>query len=134
MTQRRGRGFASMDPEAQRAIASMGGRAAHESGHAHEWNSEEAAKAGHRGGLAAHRRNRGGSHREGAAHSPGAASQRRGAVPADARAQGELPRPRKVRRSKHSGQHAPGLAGGAEENTNHDERESQGGVGHDSVP
>jgi general stress protein YciG len=61
MAERRGRGFASMDPEAQRAIASMGGRAAHESGHAHEWNSEEAARAGHRGGLAAHRRDKPGT-------------------------------------------------------------------------
>lgn len=36
-----------MDPERQREIASKGGRAAHESGHAHEWDSEEAAEAGH---------------------------------------------------------------------------------------
>jgi general stress protein YciG len=40
------RGFASMDPVVQRRIASMGGRAAHQSGHAHEWNSETAAEAG----------------------------------------------------------------------------------------
>ena len=48
------RGFAAMDPEEQRRIASKGGRAAHESGHAHEWNSGEAAEAGRRGGLASH--------------------------------------------------------------------------------
>ena len=39
-------GFASMDPERQREIASEGGRAAHESGNAHEFTSEEASEAG----------------------------------------------------------------------------------------
>jgi uncharacterized protein len=42
------RGFASMDPERQREIASQGGKAAHESGNAHEFNSEEARAAGKR--------------------------------------------------------------------------------------
>jgi uncharacterized protein len=40
------RGFASMDDEKQRQIASMGGKAAHEKGTAHEFNSEEARAAG----------------------------------------------------------------------------------------
>jgi hypothetical protein len=40
------RGFASMDPNQQRAIASLGGRAAHRSGNAHEFTSEEARRAG----------------------------------------------------------------------------------------
>jgi uncharacterized protein len=40
------RGFAAMDPQRQREIASLGGRAAHQSGHAHEFNSEEAREAG----------------------------------------------------------------------------------------
>ena len=40
------RGFASMDPQRQREIASLGGRAAHQSGHAHEFTSEEARAAG----------------------------------------------------------------------------------------
>jgi hypothetical protein len=40
------RGFASMDPERQRAIASEGGKAAHEKGTAHEFTSEEARRAG----------------------------------------------------------------------------------------
>ena len=40
------RGFASMDPNQQRAIASEGGRAAHRSGNAHEFTSEEARRAG----------------------------------------------------------------------------------------
>jgi uncharacterized protein len=43
-------GFASMPKEKQREIASKGGKAAHEQGTAHEWDSEEAAAAGRRGG------------------------------------------------------------------------------------
>src|SRR5512133_185601 len=50
------RGFASMDPERQRQIASEGGRAAHERGTAHEFSSEEARQAGSKGGQAAHER------------------------------------------------------------------------------
>ena len=44
------RGFASMDRERQREIARKGGRAAHEQGVAHQWSSEEARKAGRKGG------------------------------------------------------------------------------------
>ncbi|UTY58415.1 KGG domain-containing protein [Massilia sp. erpn] len=40
------RGFASMDPQRQRDIASAGGRAAHEKGTAHEFTPEEARRAG----------------------------------------------------------------------------------------
>jgi uncharacterized protein len=40
------RGFAAMDPQRQKEIASLGGRAAHQSGHAHEFSSEEARAAG----------------------------------------------------------------------------------------
>lgn len=40
------RGFAAMDPQRQREIASLGGRAAHQSGHAHEFTPEEARAAG----------------------------------------------------------------------------------------
>lgn len=46
------RGFASMDSVTRREIASKGGRAAHAKGTAHEWNSQEASRAGVRGGLA----------------------------------------------------------------------------------
>ncbi len=46
------RGFASMDPDKQREIASKGGKAAHESGNAHEFTSEEAREAGRKGGQA----------------------------------------------------------------------------------
>lgn len=49
------RGFAAMDPEKQREIASKGGKAAHESGNAHEFDSEEAREAGRKGGQASSR-------------------------------------------------------------------------------
>ncbi len=45
-----------MDKEKQRQIASKGGKAAHERGTAHEFNSREAAEAGRLGGLARGRR------------------------------------------------------------------------------
>lgn len=40
------RGFASMDPQRQKEIARLGGRASHASGNAHEFTSEEARAAG----------------------------------------------------------------------------------------
>jgi uncharacterized protein len=56
------RGFASMDEEQQREIASKGGKAAHQSGNAHEFTSEEAREAGRKGGQA--RGNRSGGNRQ----------------------------------------------------------------------
>jgi uncharacterized protein len=50
------RGFASMERNKQREIASKGGKAAHQKGTAHEWTSEEAREAGRKGGMASHRR------------------------------------------------------------------------------
>lgn len=50
------RGFASMDAEKQREIASKGGKAAHEKGTAHQFSSEEAREAGSKGGQVAHER------------------------------------------------------------------------------
>jgi uncharacterized protein len=44
------RGFASMDEDKQREIASKGGKAAHEKGGAHEFTPEEAREAGRKGG------------------------------------------------------------------------------------
>ena len=44
------RGFASMDGEKQRRIASEGGRIAHQRGAAHEFSPEEARAAGRKGG------------------------------------------------------------------------------------
>jgi general stress protein YciG len=44
------RGFAAMDREKQKRIASEGGRAAHRQGVAHEWSKDEAREAGRKGG------------------------------------------------------------------------------------
>ena len=46
------RGFAAMDDDKQREIASKGGKAAHEHGTAHEFDSNEAREAGRKGGEA----------------------------------------------------------------------------------
>src|SRR5437016_335556 len=56
MAEKRRRGFAGMDPQKQREIASKGGRAAHAKGTAHEFTPEEAREAGRKGGQAAHMR------------------------------------------------------------------------------
>lgn len=50
------RGFAAMDQDKQRGIARQGGRAAHESGRAHEFSTEEAREAGRKGGQIAHQK------------------------------------------------------------------------------
>jgi general stress protein YciG len=68
------RGFASMERNKQREIASKGGKAAHQKGTAHEWTSEEAREAGRKGGMASHRRKQeqqGGSMPEGGAAAGG---------------------------------------------------------------
>src|SRR3954468_9294645 len=49
------RGFAAMDAATQRGIASKGGQAAHQKGTAHEFDSEEARRAGQKGGEAVSR-------------------------------------------------------------------------------
>ena len=49
------RGFAAMDQAQQREIASKGGQAAHQKGTAHEFDSEEARRAGQKGGEAVSR-------------------------------------------------------------------------------
>jgi general stress protein YciG len=46
------KGFASMDPEQQRAIARLGGQTSHRLGKAHQFTSEEAREAGKKGGRA----------------------------------------------------------------------------------
>ena len=68
-SKRSNRGFASMDPQRQREIASEGGRAAHEKGTAHEFTSEEAREAGRKGGQARSQSNRTNSNRMAANHS-----------------------------------------------------------------
>jgi len=55
------RGFASMDPQRQKEIASLGGKAAHASGKAHEFNTAEAREAGRKGGRAGRRSSAGNS-------------------------------------------------------------------------
>jgi general stress protein YciG len=45
------RGFASMPQEKRRAIAGLGGKAAHKQGTAHTWIRAEAQRAGRKGGL-----------------------------------------------------------------------------------
>lgn len=47
-------GFASMSVEDRKRVAAMGGRAAHFQGKAHEWTSDEARRAGRKGGEASH--------------------------------------------------------------------------------
>lgn len=49
------RGFASMTEEKKRAIASMGGKAAHKLGVAHKFDSDEAREAGRKGGAKSRR-------------------------------------------------------------------------------
>lgn len=49
---KRVRGFASMNKDLVKEIASRGGRAAHQKGTAHEWTSDEARVAGKKGGEA----------------------------------------------------------------------------------
>lgn len=44
------KGFAAMNPEEHRKIASMGGIAAHKKGTAHKFTPEEAREAGRKGG------------------------------------------------------------------------------------
>ena len=46
------RGFAAMNADKQRQIASKGGKAAHEKGTAHEFTPDEARSAGKKGGEA----------------------------------------------------------------------------------
>jgi hypothetical protein len=58
----RRRGFAAMDRERVKEIASKGGKAAHAAGTAHQFSSDEARIAGRKGGMAPHVR-RGGVRR-----------------------------------------------------------------------
>jgi len=56
------RGFAAMDRDRVKEIASKGGKAAHAAGTAHQFSSDEARNAGRKGGMAPHVR-RGGVRR-----------------------------------------------------------------------
>lgn len=73
----RRRGFAAMDRDRVKEIASKGGKAAHAAGTAHQFSSDEARNAGRKGGMAPHAR-RGGVRRapsEGGAAPSGPAQQ-----------------------------------------------------------
>lgn len=80
------RGFAAMDENQQREIASKGGQAAHQKGTAHEFDSEEARRAGQKGGEAVSRDRehmadigrKGGESRQSAARNKDAASAAKG--------------------------------------------------------
>lgn len=76
----RRRGFAAMDRDRVREIASKGGKAAHAAGTAHQFSSDEARVAGRKGGMAPHVR-RGGVRRraiEGGAATPPPAHEEHG--------------------------------------------------------
>lgn len=88
-TGRSRRGFAAMDERKQREIASMGGRAAHRSGNAHEFTPEEARAAGRKGGEAVSR-NR--DHMAEIGARGGEASGQRGARKGNARSSGSAER------------------------------------------
>ena len=66
----RRRGFAAMDRDRVKEIASKGGKAAHAAGTAHQFNSDEARNAGRKGGMAPHVR-RGGVRRRPSEATPG---------------------------------------------------------------
>jgi len=95
MAEKSRRGFAGMDSQKQREIASKGGKAAHAKGTAHEFTPAEAREAGRKGGQAAHER--------GTAHQftpdeareagrKGGRSSRRGSAPSqESAAEGERP-------------------------------------------
>jgi len=70
------RGFASMDEDKQKEIASKGGKAAHEKGTAHEFTPDEAREAGRKGGEAVSqdRQHMADIGREGGKHSHGGQS------------------------------------------------------------
>lgn len=54
MEEKKKRGFAVMDPNKVKLIASLGGKAAHAAGTAHKFDTAEAREAGRKGGVAPH--------------------------------------------------------------------------------
>lgn len=73
----RRRGFAAMNRDRVKEIASKGGKAAHAAGTAHQFSSDEARVAGRKGGMAPHVR-RGGVRRRPTESSNGDAGQNAG--------------------------------------------------------
>ena len=78
----RRRGFAAMDRDRVKEIASKGGKAAHAAGTAHQFSSDEARNAGRKGGMAPHVRRGGVRRRAGEGAGP---SSRSGAASGDNR-------------------------------------------------
>lgn len=72
----RRRGFAAMDRDRVKQIASKGGRAAHAAGTAHQFNSDEARVAGKKGGMAPHVRRGGVRRRHATTSHDGATSEK----------------------------------------------------------
>ena len=72
----RRRGFAAMDRDRVKEIASKGGKAAHAAGTAHQFSSDEARNAGRKGGMAPHVRRGGVRRRPSAPDSTGQAQGR----------------------------------------------------------
>jgi uncharacterized protein len=100
------RGFASMDRDRQREIASKGGRAAHAKGTAHEWTADEARVAGRKGGetVSRDREHMAAIGREGGgARSAGARTRRREVTPAETTVEDRS----RVSRLAHSDSSAP---------------------------
>ncbi|HWZ88775.1 MAG TPA: KGG domain-containing protein [Polyangiaceae bacterium] len=118
----RGRGFAALDPDEQRRISSAGGRASHESGHAHEWSSAEAKEAGRRGGLAVHHHQRAAFHHETAAHHHHRAAAQRAA---GNRAQAELHAETAQGHERRAGEHAEQASLHARDERDENERPSE---------
>ncbi|MBA3697401.1 MAG: hypothetical protein H0W78_00845 [Planctomycetes bacterium] len=153
MAPTRNRGFAAMDQERQRQIASLGGRAAHQSGNAHEFDSQEAREAGRRGGQAVSRDRqhmaeigaRGGQHRRSLARRADERAEPAIRVPSQrdddegrrgstslAPAQDEQGRSESGSRD-HTDEDADGVGlGGNARNRDHDEEGSGSQEGHDS--
>ena len=117
------RGFASMDRERQREIASKGGRAAHAKGTAHEWSSDEARIAGQKGGVAVSRDR---AHmaaigREGGESRSGAARAARAAQAAEGGSDREMQRV--VSQERSGGDTGPRVADTGNTSTTRDDRE-----------
>lgn len=84
----RRRGFAAMDRERVKEIASKGGKAAHAAGTAHQFTSDEARIAGRKGGMAPHVR-RGGVRRRPETSGSGQAQQSQSQGQGQGQGQGE---------------------------------------------
>lgn len=97
------RGFAAMDAEKQREIASLGGKAAHLEGTAHEFTRAEASQAGRKGGqiVSRDRKHMAEIGRIGGLHRMGHASATRARRSAKSRNPGNRAQVRRAHAGKH---------------------------------